>query len=45
MIDAVNDTSTGQPGQPGTFNVSTNDKIPGGLDVHADGDDVCRRGR
>ena len=30
MIDAVNDASTGQPGQAGTFNVSTNDKFPAG---------------
>ena len=30
VIDAVNDTSTGQPGQAGTFNVSTNDKFPVG---------------
>ena len=30
VIDAVNDASTGQLGQAGTFNVSTNDKFPGG---------------
>ncbi|WP_162527556.1 beta strand repeat-containing protein [Casimicrobium huifangae] len=30
VIDAVNDASTGQPGQAGTFNVSTNDKFPVG---------------
>ena len=44
MIDAVNDASTGQPGQAGTFNVSTNDKFPVGSTFRADGDDVCRRG-
>ena len=51
VIDAVNDTSTGQPGQPGTFNVSTNDKFPAGRRsrrrrrrVHTGGDDDAGRG-
>ncbi|MEO6291396.1 MAG: hypothetical protein ABIO88_02105 [Burkholderiaceae bacterium] len=28
VIDAVNDSTSGQPGQAGTFNVSSNDKFP-----------------
>ena len=30
VVDAVNDASTGQPGQPGTYNVASNDKYPAG---------------